>query len=108
MHVIKPAIRHANGFIFKTDVPVRRPTAQLGEIDWGGLIASATNGLVNVKLAQLSKEAAETQAKLVAAQNAPAPAPATGQVYRPSSNMIPLAIGGIALLGLGFFLLKRK
>lgn len=91
----------------------------LGDIDWGGLFTEVVKGGVQDRVAALNARRAEAkqrtadararaeEAKMRAAEAANVPAvvnaPTGGKI-----PLVPLAIGGIALLGAGFFLLKKK
>lgn len=86
--------------------------------DWGGLLNTA----VSYKVQDLQSRRAEANARLRAAQDAAAAAAAAPApvVYQPATvarramtsigglPLIPLAIGAVGLLGLGFMLLRKK
>lgn len=80
---------------------------QLGGIDWGSLVSQ----VASYKIDDLKSRRAAADAQLIAAQQATAmpTVPQAVPVKRSAFSLSPVVmIGGVALLGGAFFLLRKK
>lgn len=100
----------------KSAAVAKKRAGGLGAVDWGGIIGNLATSAVTYKMATLNRSRQEAEARLEQAKQVAAEQEAqrvmtqqaARQPVKKALPIMPLAIGGIALAGAAFFLMKKK